>query len=46
MKFLAVCLTLIGVSPWTVNALPRAEDLTVLAYRAVRATARSHDQTR
>ncbi|KAF4771349.1 hypothetical protein N7455_007958 [Penicillium solitum] len=34
MKFLAACLTLIGVWPWTVNALPRAEDLTVLAYRA------------
>ncbi|KAJ5372686.1 hypothetical protein N7517_004692 [Penicillium concentricum] len=34
MKFLAACLTLVGVSPWTVNALPSPEDLSVLAYRA------------
>ncbi|KAJ5816322.1 hypothetical protein N7447_008555 [Penicillium robsamsonii] len=34
MKFLAACLTLVGVSPWRVNALPNPEDLNVLAYRA------------
>ncbi|CAI7566448.1 hypothetical protein PCG10_007578 [Penicillium crustosum] len=34
MKIFAACLTLISVSPWAVNALPKAEDLTVLAYRA------------
>ncbi|CAI7665257.1 unnamed protein product [Penicillium palitans] len=34
MKFFAACLTFISVLPWTVNALPKAEDLTVLAYRA------------
>lgn len=46
MKIFAACLTLISVSPWAVNALPKAEDLTVLAYRAVRETTRSHDQPR
>ncbi|KAJ5154637.1 uncharacterized protein N7500_010076 [Penicillium coprophilum] len=34
MKFLAACLTLVSVSPWTVYALPSPEDLSVLAYRA------------
>ncbi|KAJ5970578.1 uncharacterized protein N7479_000496 [Penicillium vulpinum] len=34
MKFLAACLTLVSVAPWTVNALPHPEDLSVLAYRA------------
>ncbi|KAJ6178987.1 hypothetical protein N7519_009448 [Penicillium mononematosum] len=34
MKFLAVCLMAIGLSCWTVNALPSPEDLAVLAYRA------------
>jgi hypothetical protein len=38
MKFLAVCLMAIGLSRWTVNALPSPEDLAVLAYRAVRQT--------
>lgn len=41
MKFLVACLTLIYVSSGTVNALPSPEDLTVLAYRAVRETLRS-----